>query len=119
MCILKFNLCGHANPLLTKEGFIDLPIQVDLGDLELETKLVKFFQEQGVKTNSVVTIVAPGLAPLALSVMVVLHGMTGQFPNIQLLIRNRDGLFELGPTKDMHIIRNQVARLNRPAMISI
>ena len=119
MSILKFNLCGHTNPLLTEEGFIDLPIQVDLADTELEVQLVKFFQEKGVKTNSVVTIVAPGLAPLALSVMVVLHGMTGQFPNIQLLIRNRDGLFELGVCKDMHLIRNNVARINRPAMISI
>ena len=119
MSVLKFNLCGHDNPYLKKEGFIYLPIQVNLNDKDLEIKLTKFFMEYGVNSNSVVTIVAPGLAPLALSIQLVLHGLTGKFPNLQMLIKNKEGLHELGPCKDMQNIRNEVVRARRPEMISI
>jgi len=119
MNVLKFNLCGHDNPLLTKEGFKYLPIQADLADVNLEVKLVEFFIKQGVTSNSIVTIVQPGLAPLASSVLVVLHGLTGHFPKIQLVIRQEDGSYKLGALKDMHDIRNKVARSKRPAMIAI
>jgi hypothetical protein len=111
MAHLKLNLSGHDNPHLNAEGFV-FPgaLHVNLADPELKTKLITFVVGLGVSSGDSVEVVLPGLAPLASRILVILHGLTGQFPFEVDLLRQEDGSFAPLPADDLQAFRNDVAR---------
>lgn len=110
--MVKVNLSGHKNFALEQMGFI-FPgaLHVDLADPQLPEKVAGFLGEiPGLDGSEPVTIALPGLAPLSAVVLTVLHGMTGQFPIVQPLVRGEDGAFVPGPVMDLQGVRNGLAR---------
>ena len=116
MAIVKLNLSGHANPELDKLGFV-FPgvLHVDLADPELTVKLTNFLAPL-MGSGDQVVVALPGLAPLAALVLVIIHGLTGNFPTIQPLVRGESG-FVPGPQIDLQTLRNDVARTARKDVI--
>lgn len=112
MAIVKLNLSGHYNHSLDVLGF-DFPgvLHVDLTDEELCQKVAHFLASM-VGSGDTVTVVLPGLAPLAAIVITAIHGLSGQFPSLQPLVRQQDGTFVPGPVTDLQAFRNTVARGN-------
>lgn len=118
---MKINLSGHENQALKEQGFV-FPgtIQVDLAQdsLQLITKLVELLKGLGVKTDSVVTLALPGLSGLAMAVVIACHGLTGNFPYIQPLVRQTDGTFQPSvEVWDSEKLRNNVTRTMRDNII--
>lgn len=120
MAVVKINLSGHQNDDLTAMGFI-FPgaIHCDLSQPDVAQKVAAYVASLGIGSGDTVTIATPGLAPLALMVATVIHGLTGQFPIIQPLIRDAaTGTFTPGPIVDLQSLRNDVARgKHRPDVV--
>ena len=118
MALVKLNLSGHKNALLEEQGFI-FPgsLQVDLADAKLPEKVTEFLRPL-VSSEDIVVIAAPGLAPLALIVTAVIHGLTGSFPVIVPPIRGEDG-FKPGAQLSLQEVRNDVARKAREDVYDI
>ena len=119
---MKLNLSGHFNQSLEDLGFtFPGTIQMDVTK-SYEDNLVsitKFLTNLGVASNTVVTIALPGMSMLASMVIVSLHGLTGQFPNIVTLIRNNEGQFVFGEEVDLQSLRNQICRSNRENVVNL
>ena len=113
MASIKLNLSGHDNAALSAEGFtFPGALHVNLADEDLEKKVAKFIVGLGIGSGDYVIAAAPGLAPLALIVQAVIHGLTGQFFAVQLLVRQEDGSFTPGRVVDLQGLRNDTARGN-------
>jgi small ligand-binding sensory domain FIST len=118
---IKLNLSGHFNSGLESLGFtFPGTIQVDLAQdqIELVRKLTTLLKEFGVTTDSVVTIALPGLSGLAMLVVLSCHGLTGQFPLIQPLVKQADNSF--APTVEVwnsENLRNNISRTMRDNVI--
>lgn len=110
MAKVKLNLSGHANQSLDDLGFV-FPgaLHVDLTDPDLGAKVANFLSPL-MGSGDQVLIALPGLSPLASIVLAVIHGLTGQFPQVQPLIRQADGSFVAGNPLDLQSLRNDVAR---------
>jgi len=107
---VKLNLSGHQNQDLADLGFDFVgALHVDLQDQDLCQKIAKFLAPH-IGSGDTVTVALPGLAPLAAIVLTTIHGLCGQFPTIQPLVRQQDGSFSPGPTVDLQAFRNDVAR---------
>ena len=120
---IKLNLSGHFNSGLESLGFtFPGTIQVDLAQdqIELVKKLTSLLKEFGVTTDSVVTIALPGLSGLAILVVLSCHGLTGNFPKIQPLVRQENGSFEPSVTEwDSENLRNNISRTMRDSVIML
>jgi hypothetical protein len=115
--MLKINLSGHENAHLSEMGFITPGVlHVDLRDPKLIEKVCDLLISLGVKSDSQVVIALPGLSPLAVIVATVIHGLTGEFPLVQTLVREQNGGFIPGPLMDLNAIRD-LARKSRPGAI--
>ena len=119
---MKINLSGHKNDSLAELGF-EFPgtIQMDMEKSYQENlvSITKFLVNLGLQSNTTVTIALPGMSILASMVIVSLHGITGQFPNIVTLIRNNEGQFVFGEEVDLQTLRNDVCRSNREQVINL
>lgn len=119
---IKLNMSGHFNQSLADMGYI-FPgtIQVDLsGDPKtIVTRLTIFLKDNGVSTDSVVTVALPGLSGLSMLLIAAIHGLTGNFPFVTPLIRQQDGSFTPGETWDVTSLRNEVARTMRDDLIEM
>jgi hypothetical protein len=114
--IMKLNLSGHFNKTLEGQGFI-FPgaLHVDLQDPQLPEKVANFLgQIEGLDGSEPVIVALPGLAPLAAIVLAVIHGMTGNFPIVQPLVRTDEG-FVPGSVMDLQGIRNDLVRAKHRA----
>jgi len=113
---LKINMSGHENVHLKEMGFL-FPgtLHVNLTDPDLTQKLCVLLKELGVSSDSKVVLALPGLAPLAALIITVIHGITGEFPVVQTLVRSGDG-FVPGPLMDLNGVR-ETARKSRPGAI--
>jgi hypothetical protein len=111
MAILKINLSGHQNSVLEAEGYL-FPgaLQIDLNDEATPVKVAEFIANLGVGSGDVVHLALPGLSPLTYMATVILHGLTGSFPFVQVLVRQPDGQYVKGPLIDGQLLRNDVAR---------
>jgi hypothetical protein len=106
------NLSGHDNKYLSL-NYIDLPLHVNLEDVNLHSKLTNLLT-QYVSTDSIVTIVLPGLSPLTTLIIAIIHGLTGQFPNIVPMIRQPDGSFKPADNPiSLQDLRNNISRTSR------
>ena len=116
MAVVKLNLSGHTNEYLDQMEFV-FPgvLHVDLADPELTVKLTNFLAPL-MGSGDQVVVALPGLAPLAALVLVIIHGLTGNFPTIQPLVRGESG-FVPGPQIDLQTLRNDVARTARKDVI--
>lgn len=119
MAHVKLNLSGHANAALEAAGFA-FPgvLHVDPADPSLPQKVTAFLAPL-VSSGDVVTVALPGMTQLAALVLAVIHGLSGQFPTVQPLVRAEDGQFAPGPTTDLQALRNDVARSNRQQVINL
>lgn len=120
---IKLNLSGHENSALEELGFT-FPgvIQVNLTEdnyQETFMKVTTFLKENGVKSDSVVTVALAGFSPLATMQLVALHGLTGNFPRIINLIRQEDGQFLPSEESDLSSLRNDVARNMRDDIVNL
>ena len=119
---MRINLSGHKNDSLEELGF-EFPgtIQLDITKSYQEnlTSITRFLVNLGLQSNSNITIALPGMSILASMVIVSLHGITGQFPNIVTLIRNSDGQFVVGEQVDLQVLRNDVCRNNREQVVKL
>jgi hypothetical protein len=108
---LKLNLSGHSNQDLDALGFLNPgALHVDLADPQLPEKVANFLSQiEGLDGSEPVIVALPGLAPLAAIILAVLHGMTGNFPVVQPLVRGESG-FVPGPLMDLQGVRNDLAR---------
>lgn len=111
MTHLKFNLSGHQNQDLANLGFI-FPgaIHCNLADDDVAQKVATFISTLNIGSGDTITIAAPGLSALTLMVCATIHGLTGSFPFLQLLVRQQDGSFVPGSIVDLQSLRNNVAR---------
>jgi len=110
---VKLNLSGHANAHLDAMGFINPgTLHVDLNDDQLVDKLIQFLKPL-VGDHDQVVVALPGLAPLAALIVTILHGLTGNFPIIQPLVRSDNGFVPSNPI-DLNAVRQQArcARTN-------
>jgi len=114
----KLNLSGHENAKLKDLGF-EFPgvLHVDLADPETPEKITAFLVKLGITSEDKVIVALPGLAPLAAIVITALHGLTGYFPDVQLMVKSESG-FVPGLTVDLNEVRTN-ARANRPGTISL
>jgi len=113
---VRLNLSGHPNQALTQQGFVDLPLQVDLTDPALPGRLTQLLANH-IGDDADVVVALPGLAPLAALVLAIVHGLTGSFPRVQTLVR--DGAVWIpGPILDLNQVRTQ-ARTTRPGIIAL
>jgi len=109
--MIKINLSGHPNTHLDAMGFINPgTLHVDLNDSELPNKLINFLKPL-VSDHDQVIVALPGLAPLAALIVTILHGLTGNFPVIQPLVRSDNGFVPADPI-DLNTVR-QNARCQR------
>ena len=111
--MIKLNLSGHPNAHLDAMGFVNPgALHVDLADPQLSDKLIRFLQPL-VGDHDQVVVALPGLAPLATLVVTILHGLTGNFPVIQPLVRGDNGFVPADPI-DLNLVRQQArcARTN-------
>jgi hypothetical protein len=116
MELIKLNLSGHENAHLADLGFKHPGVlHVDLTDPNLAQKICDFLLQLGISSDSKVVIALPGLAPLAALIIATIHGLTGDFPIIQTLVRGDEG-FVPGPLMDLNAIR-ELARKSRPGAI--
>lgn len=117
MSIKKLNLSGHDNSILDEQGFETHKLHVDLSDPALVEKLQRFLLEDvGITSEDQVIMAAPGLAPLALLVTTIIHGITGQLPTIIPMIRNEEGQFVPGEGLELQNIRNDSVRVKRKGL---
>lgn len=118
MAHIKLNLSGHQNDALEAQGFI-FPgaLQVDLADEQLPQKVADFLRPY-VGSGDVVTYAPPGLSALAAIVQAALHGLSGSFPQLQILERGEDG-FVPGVKHDLQDFRNNVARAGRDGIVNL
>jgi len=114
--MVRLNMSSHPNRHLADLGFVDLFLQVDLADPQLPQKLRDILTNH-IGDDSDVVLTPPGLAPLAVLTVTILHGITGSFPRIQTLVRG-DGGFVPGPIWDLNQIRTD-ARMQRQGMIAL
>ena len=111
MAIVKLNLSGHNNADLAELGYtFPGALHVDLADTDCAQKVAQFVGGLGIGSGDTVYLASPGLAPLALIVAATIHGISGQFPFIQPLVRQPDGTFVPGPVLDLQALRNKTAR---------
>lgn len=111
MATIKLNLSGHDNVHLDAAGFkFPGAMHINLADEDLEEKIAKFIVSLGIGSGDYVVCAAPGLAPLALIVQAIVHGLTGQFYALQLMVREADGSFTPGRVIDLQNVRNNAAR---------
>jgi len=110
--VVKLNLSGHKNSALDEMGFVFPGVMhVDLADPQLPQKVAAFLGKiPGLDGSSPVVVALPGLSGLSAIILSVLHGMTGQFPMVQPLVRGEDGAFVPGPIMDLQGVRNDLAR---------
>jgi hypothetical protein len=97
-------------------GYETHKLHVDLADPNLSDKVRDFIIDLGVNSEDVVHIAPPGLAPLALIVSSVIHGITGQFPYVIMLKRTDEGFIPINPLLDLQEVRNNSVRPNRSDM---
>ena len=81
----KLNMTGHKNPELKSMGFFDLSLEVDLSDFSLPEKLKVLLQDKIPANCGQIMVAMPGLAPLCSLIMPIIHGITGQFPEIVIM----------------------------------
>lgn len=81
----KLNMSGHPNLELEKMGFLNVPLQVDISDPKLPDKLKVLLQDKIPAKSGQIMVVMPGLAPLCNLIMPIIHGITGQFPEIVIM----------------------------------
>jgi hypothetical protein len=118
--MIKINLSGHENAALAALGFsFNGALQVDLADPELLGKVVNYLRQvEGLNSgDGQITIVLPGLAPLAAITLAAVHGITGCFPIIQPMVRGANGSFEPGQWWDLQTYRNDIARCSRSNIV--
>lgn len=110
--LIKLNLSGHQNAALAEMGF-DFPgnLHVDLSDPKLAEKLTAFLTPL-MGSGDTVHLAAPGLAPLAVLTITIIHGLTGHFPVLVPLVRGKEGFVPAEPIR-LEDIRNDVARVTR------
>jgi hypothetical protein len=106
--MIKLNF-SHPNPVLTEQGFVNHQLHVDLADPELLNKLRDYLLPLVGDGSEPVTIVAPGLAPLAVLVIVTIHGLTGYFPQVVSMVKGENGFIPLPPL-DLQEYRNSCVR---------
>lgn len=109
--MLKLNF-SHPNPILTRMGFTDHQLHVDLTDPTLLEKLRNYLFPIVGDGSEEVTIVPPGLAPLSVLVVVTIHGLTGYFPKVISMVKKEGGFEPLLPT-DLQEYRNSCVRMSR------
>ena len=110
MATVKINLSGHVNEDLAALGFeFHGALHVDLADPMLSVKVAEFLSPLMTSGDSV-TLALPGLAPLSAIVLSITHGLTGQFPKMQPLLRTPEGTFVPGAVVDLQDVRNVIAR---------
>lgn len=120
MPIKKLNLSGHENRHLKAEGFVDVPSpHVDLNDEDFYEKVTDWLVPH-IRGASHVEAVLPGLKELHAACIVIIHGMTGQFPTT-VRMRLDDETKEFVPYRktDLHRIRNQAARIKRSNIVML
>lgn len=117
MALVKLNLSGHSNQILDSMGYI-FPgaLQVDLADENYAVKIANFLKPL-MTSGDVVELAPPGLAPLAITVIAAIHGLTGTFPVIQSLVKGDEGFVPSSYTMNLQDYRNNVARLMRENVV--
>jgi len=114
---IKLNLSGHENQVLKAEGFVDVPSpHVNLNDASMYAKLTEYI-EPYVQGASEVCIVLPKLQEIAVALVIIIHGLTGRFPNVVRLRRDSDGEYRIAFVQNLHALRNNVARTRRKLVV--
>jgi len=117
---LLINMSGHPlHPETAKEvlsnGFskvLDIPVpnidQTEGGFVEAAKSLVEIVYKKHKKVLATgdFAILPPGLAPLSIGVISLLHGISGHFPTVVFLVR-RDSRFAFGGCIDVQSLRNE------------
>lgn len=111
MAIVKLNLSGHDNQVLTDQGFACHKLHVDLADPDLCQKVAQFLAPM-IGSSDTVQVAMPGLGVLAVIVSVSIHALCGQHPTIIPMIRQQDGTFAPGQPIDLQSFRNDTVRAN-------
>lgn len=121
MAILKINLSGHQSDELESQGF-NFPgsLQVNPADSDLVAKVTSWLDATiHVKSGDHLVLAAPGLPALRDIVCAWAHGRTGQFPSMVHSVRETDGSFTWGQPLDLQVLRNDIARAQRPGTIKL
>jgi len=119
---VKLNLSGHENEELEKRGFtFPGAIHVDLASPTFVEDLVEFLKAQGIGSGTVVHIAFPGLTPLAIWLLVAIHGLTGRFPIwYRLMYDKADRCHRLvDEGLDLSDVRNEIRSSARENVIEL
>jgi len=127
---LLLNISGHPLSDVAKKEAKDRDFKtitisvpnVDVTNVESIISYLKTIYETLTKNKNITnvirtnnfTIIPPGLSILTSSVISMLHGISGSFPNQLWLIRNDEGIFVLGDSIDLQSIRLQYRDFRNP-----
>jgi len=112
--MIKINF-SHPNAVLEAEGYVNHQFHVRLEDPDLLANLIVYLSPIVGDGSEDVTIVSPGLAPLSVLVVTVIHGLTGRFPLVVAMKKGDDGFFPL-PAVNLQEYRNSCVRLSREGL---
>jgi hypothetical protein len=116
---LKLNLSGHPNEKLSEMGYLYLgALHVDLADVDLPNKILDWLKPY-LDNADTVTICPPGLAPLSLIMVTVIHGATGHFPKLMSLVKTEEGFVPNENIIDLQNLRNEIARKERKDVVML
>ena len=116
--LVKINLSGHPNNYLKRKGFIyPANLEIDLNDEDLFYKIVGFLRKY-IKGGDKVIVALPGLPALAVYIVTAIHGITGTFPSMQMMVGKETG-YEPGKTHPLNDYRNKVARRARKNVVKL
>ncbi|MHA1291125.1 MAG: CRISPR-associated protein Csx15 [Promethearchaeota archaeon] len=118
---LLLNISGHplsdlANSQAKERGYkiITCPVpNVDLAEPSSIQNYIKTVFDTLTKNKNIVRaiktgnyiVIPPGLSILTSGITAMLHGLGGAFPNQLILVRNNEGIYELGDVFDLQKMR--------------
>ena len=117
-----FNLSGHRNETLDELGY-EFPGVVQVNPEaplnETAALYLGWLVTLGITSGDTVTVVLPGMSGLAGIAMAAIHGLTGTFPSVTTMVRQKDGSFKPSIDLDLQAFRNNVARTHRDSIVDL
>ena len=129
MSKVLFNLSGHplpdGTPTTGYSQVIDIKIpNIEMGDEQsILTSVIDLVNEMIDNSSELIIeqgnydLIPPGMAPISLVLISILHGITGHFPNIRFIYKSNDGFKLAGfalKLQDLRINARELRKSNDP-----